>query len=307
MRGGVVGVGYMGSIHARALARLGVLEGVYDLDKKRAEEVARKYGARAFGSLDEMLERIDFAVCATPTETHLEVGKRILEAGVHLLMEKPLADTLEASEVLVSEAEKRGLALGVGYIERFNQAIKSAERFLKKPMYVDAQRLAPFNSRGTDVDVITDLMVHDIDLALLYIGEEPVSLQCVGVPVLTDKIDIANARLEFPSGAVASLTASRVSMQKYRKIRFFQRDAYISVDLLKKEVELVLRRDGEILPYFPDVPKAEEPIYLQDKAFLEAILKKEKPPVSGEEALKTTRLAYLLVEDALQRLKRAGF
>jgi len=305
---GVVGVGHMGSIHARSLARLPECElvGVFDADADAAREVASRNGTRAFVSPEDLLDEVEAVVVATPTHAHPETVSACLSRGAHVLVEKPLSHDLESSEALVSLARKKGLLLAVGYVERFNPAITGIREFIKSPMYVESMRLAPYNPRGTDVDVITDLMVHDIDITLCHIHEEPAALSCIGVPVLTDRIDMANARIEFPSGRIASLTASRVSMQKMRKIRFFQENTYISVNMLTREAEMVIKREGAILPYFPEIDDSIEPAYAEDRDFVSAVLSGREPEVSGADALRTTRLAYMLLEDATRRMNTAG-
>jgi len=304
---GVIGTGYMGAIHARALSRMPEAElvGVYDADAGKSEEIARRYGTKAFASAEELMRQVNAVVVATPTNTHQDVCIKALEGGLHVMVEKPLAHDLESAELIVAKAKEKGLILAVGYVERFNPGLVAASEYIENPMYIEAMRLAPYNPRGTDVDVITDLMVHDIDIVLRYIAEEPERITCIGVPVLTEEIDIANARLEFPSGRIASLTASRVSMQKMRKIRFFQENTYISVNLLEREVEMVIKRGDTILPYFPDVDNSIEPIYAEDRDFLLSVLEGRPPEVPGEAALATTRLAYILLEDATRRLSRA--
>ncbi|MEO0140218.1 MAG: Gfo/Idh/MocA family oxidoreductase [candidate division WOR-3 bacterium] len=308
LRVGVIGVGHMGAMHARALSRLpdAELVGVYDVDREKALEIAGRYGTRAFVSLDDLIKESEAVVVATPTNTHLEVCSVVLDAGLHILVEKPLAHDLPSAEEIVRRSEDKGLVLAVGYIERFNPGLLAAAEYIRDPMYIEAMRLAPYNPRGTDVDVITDLMVHDIDIVLMYIKEEPERLTCIGVPVLTQDIDIANARLEFASGRIASLTASRVSMQKMRKVRFFQENTYISVNLLERDLEMVIKREDTILPYFPEVDNTIEPIQAEDRDFVLSVLRGQRPEVSGQDALATTRLAYLLLEDAERRLKTKG-
>ncbi len=304
LRIGVIGVGHMGTIHARALSRLPEAElvGIYDTDGEKAGEIAGRYGTRAFARADELLAEAEAVVVATPTNTHLEVCTDVLEKGLHLLVEKPLAHDMASAEEIVRLADEKGVTLAVGYVERFNPGLVAASEYIKNPMYIEAMRLAPYNPRGTDVDVITDLMVHDIDIVIRYIKEEPERLTCIGVPVLTSDIDIANARIEFPSGRIASLTTSRVSMQKMRKVRFFQENTYISVNLLDRDLEMVIKREDTILPYFPEVDASTEPIYAEDRDFVLAVLEARAPEVSGHDALTTTRLAYLLLEDAKTRL-----
>jgi predicted dehydrogenase len=250
VRAGVVGVGSLGFHHARILRELPGAEmaGVYDASPERAAAVSRELGVRAFGSLDELLGSVDAAVVAVPTTAHAEVALAALDAGVHLLIEKPIASSLEEADAIVSRAEERGLVVATGHVERFNGALRACEAFLDEPRFIESHRLAPFGPRGTDVAVVLDLMIHDIDLVLGLVGRPVENLDAVGVGVLTPNADIANARLVFAGGAVANITASRVSMERMRKIRFFQRSGYISLDLAKGTGEYLRLKPGAVMP-----------------------------------------------------------
>ena len=233
LRVGVIGVGSLGFHHARILREVANVEmvGVYDASPERLAAVSQELGLRAFASRDELLWSVDAAVIAVPTTAHAEVALAALETGTHLLIEKPIAPTLEEADRIVEKAADRGLVVATGHVERFNGALRACEQYLDEPRFVESHRLSPFGPRGTDVAVVLDLMIHDIDLVLGLVGRSVTELGAVGVGVLTPSVDIANARLVFEGGAVANITASRVSMERMRKIRFFQRSGYISLDL----------------------------------------------------------------------------
>jgi len=306
LRFGVVGVGKLGSQHARVLSEMKdiIFVGVYDKNPKRAEEVAKKAGCQNFDSLDKLLERVDAVSCVVPTKYHYEVGTKILKAGCHLLLEKPIATSLKEAEEIVSLSKKYNLKLQVGHIERFNPAVLAVKDMIEDPKFIECHRLSLYDPRGTDVDVILDLMIHDIDLICFFIRDEVERVEAAGVPVLTDKIDIANARLEFRDGAIANITASRVSAEKMRKVRFFQKDTYISIDCLNKEVEIYKKLGGTILPYFPNV-KEKEPLKLELLSFVESIRRDIPTQCSGEEGLRALKVALLIREDIIRRLERA--
>lgn len=244
---GVVGVGALGRHHARHLASFhGVdLIGVHDTDAARAATVAAEVGCRIFPELDDLLERVEAVTIAVPTRAHTEVGLRALEAGLPVLMEKPLASNLLEADQLVTEAERRGLQLQVGHIERFNQAVRAAQPHLEDIRYFDSTRLAPFQPRGTDVAVVLDLMIHDLDLVLhLTGGADVIDVRASGVAVLTPHLDIATARVEFANGAVATVTSSRMARERVRKLRMFQPSGYCSLDLAAGTGEFMRLRPG---------------------------------------------------------------
>ncbi|HEU0076878.1 MAG TPA: Gfo/Idh/MocA family oxidoreductase, partial [Longimicrobiaceae bacterium] len=243
---GVVGVGSLGFHHARILREVAGarLAGVFDADPARAARVGEELGVRVFPGLEELLEEVEAAVVAVPTTEHATVALAALERGIHLLIEKPIASTLEEADRIVAAAEAAGVLVATGHVERFNAALRACEPYLDVPRFVESHRLAPFAGRGTDVAVVLDLMIHDIDLVLSLVGTEVSSVRAVGVPILTPSVDIANARLEFADGAVANITASRVSMERTRKIRFFQNSGYISLDLAAGTGEFLRLKKG---------------------------------------------------------------
>lgn len=249
-RVGVIGAGSLGFHHARILRGIAGAEmvGIFDASPERAAHVSGELGVKAFPSLDAFLGAVDAAVVAVPTTAHAEVALQALDAGVHLLIEKPIAASVEEADAIVARAEARGLTVATGHVERFNGALRACEQYLEDPRFAESHRLAPFGPRGTDVAVVLDLMIHDIDLLLGLVRRPVESVDAVGVGVLTGNVDIANARLVFQGGAVANITASRVSMERMRKIRFFQRSGYISLDLAKGTGEFLRLRKGATMP-----------------------------------------------------------
>jgi predicted dehydrogenase len=249
-RAGVIGAGSLGFHHARILREVAGAEmvGIYDADPARAATVASELGVHAFPTREALLEAVDAAVVAVPTTAHAEVALAALDAGVHLLIEKPIATSVEEADAIVERAEANGLTVATGHVERFNGALRACEQYLEDPRFAESHRLAPFGPRGTDVAVVLDLMIHDIDLLLGLVRRPVESVDAVGVGVLTGNVDIANARLVFEGGAVANITASRVSMERMRKIRFFQRSGYLSLDLAAGTGEFLRLKKGASLP-----------------------------------------------------------
>lgn len=241
----VVGVGHMGRFHAqkaKALRDEGIeLVAVVDAVLERAREVAAELGVVAADRLGTVAESLDAVIVAVPTVQHAVVVGEALEAGLDVLVEKPIAATLAEAEKLLAQARERGRVIQVGHLEWFNAAMQKAAERIHRPLFVESHRLGPFPDRGTDVDVVRDLMIHDLDLIQRVVGEEPERIEAIGVPVVTEQVDIANARLTFPGGCIANVTASRVSPQPLRKIRFFQANGYLSIDLLEHEVVLAER------------------------------------------------------------------
>lgn len=245
---GVIGVGHLGSLHAKMLSEIPgvVLAGVADEDPARAAAVAQSHNTRAFPSVDELLGAVEAVTVATPTTTHHDVALRALSAGKHVFTEKPITQTEEEADDLCKAAAARHLILQVGHIERFNPAILALENYELNPMFVESHRLAQFNPRGTDVPVVLDLMIHDIDLILSFVKSPVKNIEASGIAVVSDSVDIANARLQFENGCVANVTASRISQKKMRKMRLFQPSGYISIDFSHGVSEVFrLVRDGE--------------------------------------------------------------
>jgi predicted dehydrogenase len=241
VRVGVIGVGHLGSAHAGTYRRLaGVdLMGVYDADENRARAQAEELGCGFYPDVESLLADVDAVSVVVPTAAHFEIGIRALEHGLHVLMEKPIARTLEEADRLIEAADEKNVIFQVGHIERFNPAVRKGSAVVHNPLFLECHRLSPFQPRGTDVDVILDLMIHDIDLALKFVDSEVKSISAIGVPVITKTIDIANARITFENRAVANITASRISKSVVRKMRIFQKDAYISMNFYRKTIEVI--------------------------------------------------------------------
>lgn len=312
-RVGVLGVGSLGFHHARILREVPGAEmaGVFDDNPTRLETVARELGVRAFRSREELLESVDAAVIAVPTTVHTEVALPAIDAGVHLLIEKPIASTLEEAEAIVSAARARNLVVQTGHVERFNGALRACEPYLEDPRFIESHRLAPFNPRGTDVAVVLDLMIHDIDLVLGLVGTPVETVDSIGVPVLTPSADIANARLSFANGAVANITASRVSFERMRKIRFFQTSGYMSLDLAAGTGEFLRLKPGARLPENGEMGVAAllglverielkgdgtEPLRAELEAWVAAVRGEGPLVVSGEAGRDALRVALQIME-----------
>ena len=292
IRTGVVGLGAIGANHARIMAELPNAEfaAVYDERAEHAQELAARYGVAAAASLDELISMVDAATVATPTVSHLAVGRALLEAGKHVLIEKPIADNSEDAKALVDLAESRGLVLQVGHIERFNPVLGQLETFLTSPRFIESHRLSPFPNRSIDIGVVLDLMIHDIEIILHLVRSEIESIDAVGVPVLTRREDIANARIRFANGCVANITASRISPERLRKIRVFQGDSYVSLDYQAQAGELFRKQGMEIVREAVTVEK-DEPLKLELAAFVDCATHGFQPRVSGSEAAAALKVA----------------
>ena len=298
----VVGVGHLGRHHARLLAAMdGVnLVGVVDTSESRAAEIAVSAGCAAYTSWQAVAGDIDAVTIAVPTEAHAEVALGFIAQGVHVLVEKPLARSVDEAETLIAAAAARGVRLAVGHTERFNPAVTAAQGLLRHPRFIEAHRLGTFPERSLDIDVVFDLMIHDLDLLLAIVGEPVVTVEAVGVPVLTPRIDIANVRLTFAGGCIANLTASRISRDRVRKIRFFQPQSYLSIDYAAQEVEHWTLGGGpagrpEIQGGKLDVLK-DEPLRRELEDFVLAVRDGRAPRVTGEQGRDALRLATTIVE-----------
>lgn len=302
LRVGVIGVGHLGQHHARLYAGLpGVhLAGVMDISPDRARLIAERHGACAYDDPAALLKEVDAVSVAVPTSAHHAVVKRCLEAGVHVLVEKPIAVTRAEANELVDLARARRRVLQVGHIERFNPVIRAVRPHLGRPGFIECHRLSPYGERGTDVDVVLDLMIHDLDMVLSFQPGPVEEVRAAGVPVLSTSIDIANARIAFAHGCVANLTASRVSTTRMRRLRLFQRDAYISVDYQSRQGVICRRVTGRGGAPTIEVEHVrgsdEEPLKLQLEAFLHAVSTGTRPPVSGEDGAAALDLAYQVLE-----------
>jgi len=309
---GVIGVGALGQHHARHLARLKEVQlvGVCDLDAGRCRKIAEELGTAAFVEIDDLLARAEAVTVAVPTPAHAQVGLRALEMSVPVLMEKPLAATLEEADRLIAMARRRRVQLQVGHIERYNRALRAAEPYLDGPRYIESQRLAPFQPRGTDVAVVLDLMIHDLDLVLhLTGGSAATEVRASGISVLSSHLDLANARVEFANGAVAQATASRVARERIRRLRLFQPNGYFSLDLASGGGEFMRVRPGwqpgtgrELADVVERIelqaPEADA-LALELQSFVHAVQGQREVVVRGEEGRAALALA-LRVADAVR-------
>ena len=289
---GVAGVGHMGKEHARIYAEMAEAElvGVHDSNPETARKIAAKCRTRAFASLEEMVEAVDAASIVTPTMTHLAIAEPFLRRSKHVLVEKPMAmDTAEARK-LVDLAEKHGAKLAVGHVERFNPVLAALEERLGRPRFIEAHRLSPYPGRSTDIGVVMDLMIHDLEIILHLVRSPVTSVDAVGVPVLSKGEDIANARIRFANGCVANLTTSRISPEKLRKIRVFQDDAYLSLDYMKQEGEIYKRLEGKITRDKIPVMKG-EPLKNQLAEFVMNVRENTDPRVAGAHGFEALKLA----------------
>ncbi len=300
---GVAGVGAIGQNHARVLASLpGVkLAAIYDTDAARAAEIAAQYGTRAVTTLDELAAICDAVTVATPTVTHYETGRRLLALGRHVLIEKPITDNTEQAQELADMAKTGGLVLQVGHIERFNPVLSLIEEHLTQPRFIEAHRLSPFPNRSTDIGVVLDLMIHDLEIILHLVKSRVESVDAVGIPVLTRREDIANARIRFANGCVANVTASRISPEKMRKLRVFQSDAYLSLDYQAQEGKIHRLTPSGIVAEEVTVEK-DEPLKLELAAFAQCARLGHEPRVGGHEAAAALELAL----DITQRIQQTG-
>jgi predicted dehydrogenase len=318
LRVGVIGVGHLGSLHTKMYAQIpsAQLVGVYDTDEIKAEKIAKEFGTKHFSELDELLANIEAVSVATVTQSHYDVAMRVIERGIHLLIEKPITATIEQARVLVEQAEIKGLKLQVGHIERFNPAILALEPYDIKPLFIESHRLAQFNPRGSDVAVVLDLMIHDIDLILSLVKSKVTRIDANGVAVISDTPDIANARLQFENGCVANVTASRISQNKMRKMRLFQHDAYISIDFaqgLAEVFHLVDENTPNVKPTMmlgkidqgqrkriivyeqPDVQEVNALKYELEQ-FVQSVQNKTEPPVTGYDGLHALEVAQEILQ-----------
>lgn len=291
-RVGVVGVGHIGKNHARLYAELatGQFTAIYDIDRAVAEQYSAEFGVAAAASLEEFGELVDAASIATPTSTHFEIGRELLKRGKHLLVEKPIADNTAHASELAELAASRGLVLQVGHVERFNPVLGALERRLTNPRFIEAHRLSPFPNRSTDIGVVLDLMIHDLEIILHLVRSPVQTIDAVGVPVLSRGEDIANARLRFENGCVANITSSRISPERMRKIRVFQENAYLSLDYQNQTGEMY-RRTAEGLTKEEVEIEREEPLKRQLASFIECATTGRAPKVSGFQAAAALELA----------------
>lgn len=308
LRAGVIGFGYLGYHHARIYKELDGVElvGVVDISEERRLKAESEFKVPGYSNLFDLIKQgVDIVSVATPTVSHTEVALPILEAGIHLLIEKPIADTVANAEKIVEKAKKQGCILQVGHIERFNGAVRQLFHLIEKPRFIECHRLSPFPNRGTDVSVILDLMIHDIDIVLKLTDSEVTHIDAVGVPVFSDSEDIANARLRFASGCVANITASRVSMDRLRKIRIFSNREYVSTDYTSQSLLLYRKKQGplpqngnlmDMIEITPIFVSNEEPLRAEIKSFVNCVLNGTIPEVTGEDGLRALELCWKIME-----------
>ena len=316
IKAGVLGAGHLGKIHLHLLnaSEHYQLVGFYDTDTQNAEALSKEKGYKRFDSIKSLIEACEMIDIVTPTLYHHEVALKALEAGKHIFIEKPIANSLLEALEITAIAKDKNLLGQVGHVERFNPAFKAVRDYITHPMFIESHRLAEFNPRGTDVPVVLDLMIHDIDIILSIVKDKVKSVSASGVSVISSTPDIANARIEFENGCVANLTASRISLKKMRKTRFFQKDTYISVDFLEKKVEVVKIKDAPLTPedfamilenadgqkkqiYFEN-PNIEDTNAIQEEleTFASAIQKQEEPIVSLQNGTDALDIAYQVIE-----------
>ncbi len=306
IRAGVAGAGAMGRNHARVYSLLdnAVLTAVYDADAGRAAAVAAEFGAQAVTSLEALAQLCDVASVAVPTVAHRDVGCRLMELGVHILMEKPIASSVADAQVLVETSQRSGRVLQIGHIERFNPVLRELEKKLSRPRFIEAHRLSPFPNRSIDIGVVLDLMIHDLEIILHLVRSPIASIDAVGVAVLTSQEDIANARLRFENGCVANVTASRISPERLRKLRVFQQDCYLSLDYQEQSGHIHWKEGMEIKREAVAVEPG-EPLRLELEAFVSSVAAGVAPAVSGQQgtaalgvALEITRIIHQQMGEA---------
>jgi len=302
LRTAVVGVGYLGQFHAEKYAQLpnAELVAVVDADRQRADEIAAKLGSRGVTDYRQILDEVDAVSIVVPTQYHFEVARAFLERGVHVLLEKPITTTLAEADELIRIARERQAVFQVGHLERFNPVVMALDGILTRPGFIESVRIAPFKPRGTDVNVVLDLMIHDIDIIQNIVGSPVKQINSIGAPVFTDEEDIANARIQFMNGCVANVTASRISLKSERRMRIFQPDSYVSVDFQSKKLAVFRKGDGEMFPGVPNVQMEEKTFEQGDalkseiESFLDSVVSGKPPVVTGEDGRRALETALLI-------------
>lgn len=310
IRVAVVGAGEFGRNHVRVWSKLegAELAGLVDTNAERANKVAAEFGAPVLASLDALLgARVDAVSVAVPTKEHASIGCRLLDAGIDVLVEKPMAASLAEADALIASATRFGRILQVGHVERFNPAVAAAQKVVSRPMFFEVHRLGIFTPRSLDVDVVYDVMIHDLDILLALVNAPVVDLKAVGIPVITDKVDIAQARVEFSTGTVANVTASRVSTERVRKMRFFQQHEYISLDFTRQDALRIRVRPGNGQPEvgFENLATTqEEPLQAELRAFAESVRTRKEPIVDGAAGRRALELADRVMAGILDHARR---
>jgi len=317
LKAGVLGAGHLGKIHLKLLNQSNKYElvGFYDPIKENAEKVEAEFGYKSFNTIQELLDAVDVIDIVTPTLSHFDCAKEAIEKGKHIFIEKPITKTIEEAEQLIELSKKYNVKGQVGHVERFNPAFTAVKDSIQNPMFIETHRLAEFNPRGTDVPVVLDLMIHDIDIILSVVKSKVKSINSSGVSILSETPDIANARIEFENGCVANLTASRISLKNMRKSRFFQRDAYIAVDFFEKATEVVKMQDapknpGDFDMILQNAEGIKKQIYFENptvqgnnaildelETFADAINNNTTPIVTLEQGTEALRVAHMIIND----------
>ena len=304
LRVGVIGVGYLGTFHAEKYERMKDVDlvGVVDIDKTRAEKVAKALSTNPYQDHRDLIGKVDAVSIVAPTPAHFSISKDFLENDVDVLIEKPMTTTLEEADELIQISALRGLIVQVGHLERFNPAVIALKEIVKKPMFIESHRLSTYKERCTDVSVVLDLMIHDIDIILSFVKSEIKSVHAAGIPIISEHLDIANARLEFDNGCVANITASRISTRDERKIRLFQKDAYISADFANHEITVISRDEKSKHKTIPGMNirrlNCSKGDALNDelKAFVKSVVRRKSPEVSGQVGRDALKIALDITE-----------
>jgi len=312
LRVGVIGVGYLGQFHAEKYARMNDVElvGVVDIEKKRAETVAEKVNTTPYTDYKSLFGNVDAVSIAAPTSVHFVIARDFLKKNIDIMIEKPITETIAEADELIHLAESRDLIIQVGHLERFNPAIVALKDIVKKPMFIESHRLSIFQGRCTDVSVVLDLMIHDIDLILNFVRSELSAVYASGVPVVSEHVDIANARLEFENGCVANVTASRISTKNERKIRLFQRDAYVSVDFSKKEITAIQQTGNVDCGLIPGMDVKQISFETGDalenelKSFINAVTHRETPEVTAKMGRDALEIALNIMDQIKEVVRK---
>ncbi len=294
----MVGAGSFGRNHLRVIhqSEHAELAGVLDSNAERAAEAASADACSILTSPEKLAGKADAAVVATPTHTHAEIGRRLMELGVDVLIEKPIARTVEEARMLVETAERTGRILQVGHLERFNPAVTALEAVITKPLFFEVHRLSEFSPRSLDVDVVLDLMIHDIDIVLTLTKQQPEEIRAAGIHILSEKVDIANVRMQFPGGCVANLTASRVSTERVRKLRLFQPHEYISLDYTRQDAARFMVKPPLSIGYAPLPVNKDEPLRLELESFFASVVSRSIPRVTGQQGLAALEVAQDILD-----------
>ena len=294
---GVVGVGHLGAIHSKVYSRLDNVKfvGVCDCNLARAIEIGQKFKTASYSGYEKLFDKVDAVSIAVPTSLHYNVAKDFLKHKIHVLIEKPITKTLSEADELIDIAKANGVILQVGHIERFNSAVLAIEPYLKKPKFIECQRLGPFHKRVKDVGVVLDLMIHDIDIVLGLMKQDVINIEAVGLSTISDYEDVANVRLMFEDGTIADITASRVTKDVVRKMRVFQEDSYVSLDYVTQEAAIFRKTEDKIVKEKIKIRK-KEPLKKELKSFIDCVKNQKRPIVSGVEGRRALQVALAIVE-----------